>query len=107
MKYQFTQIGNEAIIPSLGTSTKTIPTSKSWPVPDSILPIPTPSPTLKHYKAFSFNLSEKWTEGCDYPESYHYSDFDLIHKFVFTYNDEKYKSFGINKDANDIEICYY
>ncbi len=105
LKHQFTQIGNEAIIPGPGTAPSLEPIPGPTPTPEPT-PEPTPTPTpTSQYTTFEFNYTETWTvEGED---GYHFSDLQPIYKFNFTYTDAEYTAFGIAKNASDEDICLH
>ena len=93
LKHQFTQIGNQAIIPGPGDNPS--------PSPD-----PSPSPSPIKYK-FTYRIGERWGDGGDDSDGvpYQYSDILDGIEFYFSYTDDEFTSFNLQPGASDKEIC--
>ena len=92
LKHQFTQIGNEALIPGPGTAPS--------PTPD---PEPTPDPQPTKY-ALTYFLRDEWkdTETGNILTDDRGLPHDLI--MIFGYTDEEFEKLGLEKTATDAEI---
>ena len=92
LKHQFTQIGNEALIPGPGTA----PSPSPEPSPD-----PEPKPTKY---AFTYFLRDEWkdTETGNILTDDRGLPHDLV--MVFGYTDEEFEKLGLEKTATDAEI---
>ena len=103
LKRQFTQIGNEAVIPGPGSSPSPTPDPTPDPKPD---PKPDPTPVTYHFR---YRLGERWGDGGDSSPGKPYQYRDLFgvtyHEFDFSYTDADFEKFGIQKGATDEEIC--
>ena len=101
LKHQFTQIGNEAIIPGPGTpSPDPSPEPSPEPTPD---PSPEPTPTPVKYK-IQYRIGEQWDND---DGSTGYTDILTDLEFNFSYTKEEFEEFGLQPGATDEEICVH
>ena len=96
LKHQFTQIGNEAVIPGPGKE----PTPDPDPSPS---PDPDPTPTPVKYK-IQYRIGEQWDND---DGSTGYTDILTDLEFNFSYTKEEFEEFGLQPGATDEEICVH
>ena len=113
LKHQFTQIGNEAVIPGPGTSPSPSPSPEPTPDPSpspspdpSPSPSPTPDPTPIQYK-IKYRIGERWGDGGDESAGvpYQYNDIFTNLEFLFSYTTAEFERFGLTPSASDKQIC--